>query len=423
MRALECVYDLLTKSDRYQSLHFGVSEMGKGKSKGGKYVHGGKKQLKSADKDHKRQMRTHESEERKMEMIRQMKVNQLKGHVDKQKTRMRSYIPDEIRERMKKPIDPAYNLKGAARVAREYYKPPGDTSVPGDDEARNLFDEFAGKIWDAPDREGEILIEKMILYAAALHNVTSQTNHAIKVFYEILDYDPEDHLNAKQRILRCYMDVADGAKARALIEKYNTDKSCCFLYNKALLEFISCHLLKEAGSSQELCDGTLDEAYQVNPYALFALAYNSVFTDAIEHASLIRSAPDGSIEDAISFFDSDLELWEDVEGAIPWVREWMIRKDVPPPLLEEPPTLVPAATAAAGADNGTIIDNDEGNEKEGEDADEEEIKEGDDQYHSVLGDPDYNPLYNEAVAALSDQERRSMYEGMFRTALQMAEVI
>ena len=292
--------------------------MGKGKKS--KYVHGGAKALGNAEKEHKRAMRTHESEERRMQLVRKMKVNQLKAHMEKQFKRMSSYIPDHIRERMKKPIDPAYNLKGAARVAREHYKAPGDNSVAGDEEARNLIEEFKGNVWAAPDREGEILLEKMILYAACLHNVTNETNHAVKVFYDVLEHDPTDHLAAKQRILRCYMDAADAVKARALIDRFKEDRSCCFMYNKALIEFISYKLLQEKGSSQELCDAALEEAYKANPYALFALAYNSVFADTIEYAALIRQAPEGSVEDAISFFDSDMELWDDVEGAIDWVR-------------------------------------------------------------------------------------------------------
>ena len=77
----------------------GKGKSGKGKSGNG-YVHGGKKSLRGgSDAEMKREMRTHESEERKMAMVRRMKVSQLKGHYEKQNQRMLSYIPDEIRER------------------------------------------------------------------------------------------------------------------------------------------------------------------------------------------------------------------------------------------------------------------------------------------------------------------------------------
>lgn len=400
--------------------------MGKGKSgrgKSGGYAHGAKKGLSSGDAEMKREMRTHESEERKMAMIRRMKVSQLKGHFEKQEKRMSSYIPDEIRERMKKPIDPAYNLKGAARVAREFYKAPGDTSVPGDEEPRNLMQEYAGNIWNAPNREGRILLEKMILYAAGLHNITEQTSHAIKVFYEVLEYDPEDHYNAKQRILRCYLDIAEAAKARALIEKYKDDKSCCFLYNKALIEFISFNTLKEEGSSQEICDNALKEAYDVNPFGLFALAYNSVFKDCIEYANLIRDAPEGSVEDAISFFDSDIELWEDVEGAIEWVREFLTSKDLAPPLLDVPGDIPTTTSLANSTTDGVDSDNEEKGEYiEEEDMEEEEGESGPG-VTSALGDPNENPLYNEAIAALSEADRHAMYMGMVRSAFEMAEIL
>ena len=401
--------------------------MGKGKSGRGKggsgYSHSAKKGLKGgSDAEMKREMRTHESEERKMAMVRRMKISQLKGHYEKQRQRMSSYIPDEIRERMKQKIDPAYDLKGAARVAREFYKPPGDTSVAGDDEPRNLLQEFAGKIWEAPDGEGKVLLEKMILYAAGLHNILEQTSHAIKVFYEILEHDPEDHYNAKHRILRCYMDIGEAGKARALIEKYEDDRSCCFMYNKALIEYISFHTLQEDGSSQEICDKALEQAYHANAYALFALAYNSVFKDTVEYANLIRDAPEGSVEDAISFFESDIELWEDVDGAIRWVQEYVSTKDLPPPLVEVPPSTQSDDNEGAEEEDGREgIDQEEADEEEGEG--KEEIVSEDGAPVSALGELGENPLFNEAIASLSENERHAMYLGMVKSAFEMAEII
>ena len=145
---------------------------------------------------------------------------------------------------MKQKIDPAYDLKGAARAAREFYKPPGDVSIPGDDEPRNLLQEFAGKIWEAPNGEGKILLEKMILYAAGLHNITGQTKHAIKIFYEILEHDPDDHYNVKHKILRCYMDIAEASKARALIEKMQTTIVVAFYSTRLYRVHILLHIAR-----------------------------------------------------------------------------------------------------------------------------------------------------------------------------------
>ena len=67
----------------------------------------------------KRAMKSHESDERKHIMVKNLKMKQLKDHVIKQEERMRKYIPDRVRAIQNAPIDPQYDLKGAARIAKE----------------------------------------------------------------------------------------------------------------------------------------------------------------------------------------------------------------------------------------------------------------------------------------------------------------
>lgn len=107
-------------------------------------------------------------------------------------------------------------------------------------------------------------------------------------------------------MLRIHLDNADGDLARALLDKYPQDMSCCFLYNRALVEYISHYLLQEEGSSKEICETALRTAYLSNPYAIFTLAYHTTFQDIVEYVSIIQNPIKGSIEDALSFFDSDI---------------------------------------------------------------------------------------------------------------------
>ena len=42
---------------------------------------------------------------------------------------------------------------------------------------------------------------------------------------------------------------------------------------------------------------------------------------------------------------------------------------------------------------------------------------------SALGELGENPLYNEAIASLSEHERHTMYVGMVKAAFEMAEIM
>lgn len=236
--------------------------------------------------------RAHESDERKIAMLKRLKVTHLRNAVTKQIERMERYIPDEVRAYKKRKIDPQYALMGGARVAREYYKDPNDKSVPGDDDEKDLITEWGdtGILWDerCPNLEGRNLLSKMLKLGAGYHNITDQTKEAANVFERMLTYDNKDNLQAGQRLLRVYMDTAQAEKARALLDKLigggesggeekDETQAACYYYNRALIEFISFKLLEEEGSSQELCDEALRAAFQRNPYALYFLACHEIF--------------------------------------------------------------------------------------------------------------------------------------------------
>lgn len=168
----------------------------------------------------------------------------------------------------------------------------------------------------------------------ALHNIGNRTKEAIKIINSILEEDPNDHLLARHRLLRCYLDLAEADKARDLLERYPDDHHCCFSYSRALIEHISC-LLGEEGSSEILKNSALMKAYEANPYALWMLVYNEDFEELSRMLSSDTTSVDareGSIDDAISFLDIDNILWVDTDGALEWIRHFADKNGLIPVL-------------------------------------------------------------------------------------------
>jgi hypothetical protein len=192
------------------------------------------------------------------------------------------------------------------------------------------LEKYKGKLWE--HIEGQKYLQTQLELAVALHNHGSRTKEAIKIINSVLEEDPSDHLLARHRLLRCYLDLAEADKARDLLERYPDDHHCCFCYSRALIEHISC-LLEEEGSSEALKNNALMKAYEANPYALWMLVYNEDFE---ELSRLLASdttsvdAREGSIDDAISFLDIDNILWVDTDGALDWIREFADKNGLVP---------------------------------------------------------------------------------------------
>ena len=495
--------------------------------------------------------RAHESDERRVRLLKKLKVNQLQKHVDNQISRMCCYVPDEVLARKARKIDPQYDLKGAARVAREFYKDPACKRAQGDDIEVDILEKYGstGRLWeDCPYNEGRHLLEKMLRLAVGLHNVTEDTEAACKVLRRMLAYDKADHVQARQVLLRCYMDNAQAEHARAVIDEVLTPATpegsssggggpvveggtklgglvtdvmpfsktkkrkykqtefmrassveentymasdpavtalaaaaapatsaapaCCFHYTLALIEHISHSILNESDGSAAIADAALLRAYEANPFALFLLAYHSVyngcsdgeegeggvleFTEYIAphytdilggqgrgigestagmgvetgvklpasagnssgtgtgavteetssqggRKNMLTSIPPGSIEDAISFFSQDFELWSDVDGAVEWVQNFIVDRGLQPPPREVLEAVKGEEEEEEEAPD--LVDVVEEVECEEEETEEEEA-----------------PSFDEHFDALPDSEKHRMYVDMFYTGLEMAEV-
>lgn len=84
--------------------------------------------------------------------------------------------------------DPHYNLKGAARPAREFYKDPNQVETP---DPIDLLEMYSGHMWD--HEEGQVLLDCMMKLGLAQHNIAKKPKAAIQTFEEMITLDPFDH--------------------------------------------------------------------------------------------------------------------------------------------------------------------------------------------------------------------------------------
>ena len=192
-----------------------------------------------------------ESDARRAEQLRGMEMRRLKNKVDRQREKMISYEAPEMKKRPK--IDPRYDLKGAARAAREFYKDPNYfDDIPN----TNLFEDYKQRLY--AHEEGRILLQYMMEYGVSLYNNFNHMQSAEALFHEMMELDVEDNLRAKDALLRCYLDTASGEKVRKILNDHPLEKASLFVYSRALIEHISL-LLEESGSSSTLRDEMLQQ--------------------------------------------------------------------------------------------------------------------------------------------------------------------
>jgi hypothetical protein len=85
-------------------------------------------------------------------------------------------------------VAPEYDLKGAARAAREHYPDPNQKQRTI---KKNLTVEYEGRLWEIP--EGRAYLKALISYGSALHNLMGKSHDAIQQFEEALSADKDDH--------------------------------------------------------------------------------------------------------------------------------------------------------------------------------------------------------------------------------------
>lgn len=148
---------------------------------------GKRKQASKYEHNHTYNPRARESDDRKIESLKKLELKRLQSAVAKAKEAMQSYVPPESRKKYK--IDPMYDLKGAARVAREFYRP---ADYREEVEPVDLLEQYHGKLWSHED--GQKVLSAMMELGVAMHNSLNKGKEAIKIFQEMIELDNEDHL-------------------------------------------------------------------------------------------------------------------------------------------------------------------------------------------------------------------------------------
>lgn len=136
--------------------------------------------------NHSYNPKAHESDERKMRLLNQLEIKRHEKNIDRLLTLMRSYAPESLDSDI--PMNEMYELKGAAKVAQEYYRPLG-WKPPID--PINVLIEFKDNLW-----EHEIGMEYLCALCElgiAYHNIGNKTRDAITTFQKVLSYDIDDH--------------------------------------------------------------------------------------------------------------------------------------------------------------------------------------------------------------------------------------
>lgn len=79
---------------------------------------------------------------------------------------------------------------------------------------------------------------------AELHFIQEQTEDAVALYEELLDWNPDDNQGVRYELLRCHLSKNQWGKAEDLLDKYPDDNSCHWSYSRAFLVF--CRVLEES---------------------------------------------------------------------------------------------------------------------------------------------------------------------------------
>lgn len=177
----------------------------KGGKKNGGFVH-----------VHSYNVNKHESAERKERLREKVELKRLNVQVDTDRQSLRFYVADKPK---KKPVqDPAYHLKGAARVAAQFYKDP---NAAPEVKPVDVFVSHAGKMSEHP--QGKLFLAHMAELGIFLHD-TKKCKSAVKIFEEMLELEPRDVEAIRPVLLDSYQQSNMNDKAQELLATFSDEE-------------------------------------------------------------------------------------------------------------------------------------------------------------------------------------------------------
>ena len=156
----------------------------------------------------------------------------------------------------------------------------------------------------------------MFSLAHALH-IDGQMVEAIKLWEEMLKFDPKDRSYARWYLAIGYMKEHRWQDAEHLLNRYEKSQVAHVVYSYALC------LFKIYGS----CDKSfqaLDEAFYANPWVMDSLVHRRKYASSKEN----RFCP-SLLDETTDYLNLAASSWFDNDDTADWISEYLVRKVAP----------------------------------------------------------------------------------------------
>ncbi|KAI9909844.1 hypothetical protein PsorP6_011068 [Peronosclerospora sorghi] len=151
----------------------------------------------------------------------------------------------------------------------------------------------------------------------------------IKNYKLCMKLDKQDMFHSQEGLVCALVDEGRGAEARALIEEHADKESPVLGYCQVIVEYVSCEVLEEVGSSEEIVEVAFRRAYQLNPFIAVVIAFHETFFQVMEYVEDIKDPKRGSIEEAFVYASQNVGVWIDTVGAYQWIEKELNKLPLP----------------------------------------------------------------------------------------------
>ena len=183
--------------------------------------------------------------------------------------------------------------------------------------------------------------------------------------------------------MRCYLDEADGANARSVIQTYQgiDNHSAVFSYTSVFIEIVSLSL-QEEGASMGVITDLLREAHKHNPYVIWLLTYAHLFEEMMpsidqlistkaalnnnsevtpvseaEDAHYSIEFPPNCLEEALIYYRLDCSLWQEIESSTDILASFIHSEKLLPDVVElasEPEDIANNSSSSVGEEAASV---------------------------------------------------------------------
>ena len=322
-----------------------------------------------------------ESNDRRQIIRRRLESKRLENLCEKLEAQARSFVPPKPKKKRKR-LEKWLTLRGAAKPPKPITL-EGELIVedrPAAEPGINLLEAYRGAPWEDPYGVNASLLRATVERAMFAHRVAGNTAGAETWYRRALTMDPEDRLGAAGLLTLMLLDDGQAEKAREVVEgalamaggaeggageearaepdgaepggaegdgdgdddggedddgggdgegatgerPWAHAQTTILHYAKALLEYISFHLLSEPGSSAEVAAEALRQAFRSNLCFARCVVHAAVFLEVVEFAEQLYGLQPlpGTPHEALFLLGTELfPLYLDTPGTVQWIRQ------------------------------------------------------------------------------------------------------